>query len=200
VRRHSGANPAPTSSSAFLCHGSSSGEGTRTKSRKIVSLLYSIRRARWERFFLEVCAKRRKREDTTDWTQGEWSAVNFARTTVFAASATMNGAGVRASDWFNTAERAIPVRAASPARLLLGTKLRPSSGACSYLDDEIGGKAGLAPASRFVLKAGQAGQAKSLAPFADDLARRIEPGSDQIVGEALGCNEDDLGTNDITIR
>lgn len=64
----------------------------------------------------------------------------------------------------------------------------------------MGGKAGFAPASRFVLKPWQAGQAKSLAPFADDLARRIEPGSDSIVGEALGCQEDDLGANDITIR
>ena len=41
---------------------------------------------------------------------------------------------------------------------------------------------------------------KSLTPFADDLARCIETGSDHIVGQAGGCEQDDPGTNDITIR
>jgi hypothetical protein len=63
-----------------------------------------------------------------------------------------------------------------------------------------GGKAGLAPAARFILEAGQAGQAESLTPLADDLARRIESRGDHIIGETLGREEDDLGANDITIR
>jgi hypothetical protein len=69
-----------------------------------------------------------------------------------------------------------------------------------YLNDETGGKAGLAPAARFALEAGQTGQAESLAPLADDLARSVESGSDDIVGGALGRKKDDLGPNHISIR
>ena len=63
-----------------------------------------------------------------------------------------------------------------------------------------GGKAGLAPAAGLALEAGQTGQAESLAPLADDLAWSIESGGDDIVGETLGSEEDNLGTNNITIR
>ena len=62
-----------------------------------------------------------------------------------------------------------------------------------------GGKAGLAPAARFILEDGQAGQAESLAPLADNLARSVESRGDHIVGEALGGKKDDLGADDFTI-
>lgn len=41
------------------------------------------------------------------------------------------------------------------------------------LDDETGGKEGLAPASRRGLKAGEAGQSEPFPPLADDLTRRV---------------------------
>ncbi len=64
----------------------------------------------------------------------------------------------------------------------------------------LGGKVGLAPASRFVLKTWQAGQAKPFTPFTNDLARRIEPSSSHIIGQSFRCEEDNSGANDITIR
>jgi hypothetical protein len=41
---------------------------------------------------------------------------------------------------------------------------------------------------------------KPLAPFADDLAGRIESSGDDVVRQALGGIEDDLGSDDISIR
>jgi hypothetical protein len=41
---------------------------------------------------------------------------------------------------------------------------------------------------------------KSLAPLADDLARRIEASRDDLIGEALGREQDDLGADDLSIR
>jgi hypothetical protein len=70
--------------------------------------------------------------------------------------------------------------------------MRQLTGECLCLDDVTGGKAVLAPAARLALKAGQAGQAKSFTPFADDLARRVESRSDPIVGQSLRCQEDAL--------
>ena len=71
---------------------------------------------------------------------------------------------------------------------------------CLHLDDETEGKAGFTPASGLRLQAGQSGKSKSLAPLADDLARRIESGGDEVVGQALIGKEDDLGADHITIR
>ena len=64
----------------------------------------------------------------------------------------------------------------------------------------LGGKAGWAPASRLFLKAGQALIEKAVAPFADDLARRIESRGDEIVPESLGGQQDDLRADDVSIR
>jgi hypothetical protein len=71
---------------------------------------------------------------------------------------------------------------------------------CLYLNDETGGKAGLAPASGFVLEARQTGHGESLAPLTDDLAGRVESRGDYIVGKTFGGEEDDLGANYIAIR
>ena len=64
----------------------------------------------------------------------------------------------------------------------------------------LGGKAGLTPAARLSLQARQSGQGKSLAPLADDLARCIEFGGDEVIGQAFIGKQDDLGADDITIR
>jgi hypothetical protein len=68
------------------------------------------------------------------------------------------------------------------------------------LDDEAWGKAGFTPAARLRLQVRQSGKGKSLAPLADDLARRIEPGRDEVVGQAFIGKKNDLGANHITIR
>ncbi len=64
----------------------------------------------------------------------------------------------------------------------------------------LGGKARGASAPGFVLQTEKSGQGKALAPLADDLARGIEARGDEIVGETLGGQEDDLGPDDLTIR
>ena len=58
----------------------------------------------------------------------------------------------------------------------------------------LGGKAGLMPAARLFLQARQSGQGKSLAPLADDLARRIEFGGDEVIGQAFIGKKDDLAS------
>ena len=63
-------------------------------------------------------------------------------------------------------------------------------------DETEGGKAGLTPAPRFALEAGQTGQAESFAPLADDLARSAEAGGDDIIGKTLSSQEDDLGAGE----
>jgi hypothetical protein len=43
-------------------------------------------------------------------------------------------------------------------------------------------------------------EAEPLAPFADDLAGGIQAGRDDVIAEALGGQENDLGADDIAIR
>ena len=50
----------------------------------------------------------------------------------------------------------------------------------------LGGKAGWSPAPRQLLEAGQPTSPKPLAPLADDLARQIEAGRDDVIRQALG--------------
>jgi hypothetical protein len=64
----------------------------------------------------------------------------------------------------------------------------------------LGGKAGCPPASWFFLEAGQSLVEEAFAPLTDDLARGIQASRDHIVGEPLGCKEDQLGADDISIR
>jgi hypothetical protein len=64
----------------------------------------------------------------------------------------------------------------------------------------LGGKAGWAPASRLLLEAGQSLLEEALAPLADDLARRVETSSDDVVAEAVGGQQHDLGADNVTIR
>ena len=64
----------------------------------------------------------------------------------------------------------------------------------------LGGKAGCAPASRLFLKAGHPVFEETVAPFANDLARRIESRGDEIVAEPLGRQQHDLRADDVSIR
>jgi hypothetical protein len=40
---------------------------------------------------------------------------------------------------------------------------------------------------------------EALAPLADDLARRIQTSGDDVIGQSLGGEQDDLGADDIAI-
>src|SRR5436309_1852701 len=64
----------------------------------------------------------------------------------------------------------------------------------------LGGKAGCAPASRLLLKAGYALFKETVAPFANNLPRRIESRADEIVTEPLSRQQDDLRADDVSIR
>jgi hypothetical protein len=64
----------------------------------------------------------------------------------------------------------------------------------------LGGKAGCAPASRLFLKAGHSLVAETVAPFTHNLAWRIESRGDEIVGESLGRQQDDLRADYVSIR
>ncbi|HMF90117.1 MAG TPA: hypothetical protein VKL40_05700 [Candidatus Angelobacter sp.] len=58
----------------------------------------------------------------------------------------------------------------------------------------------LVPATRLRLKTWQASQGESFTPLAYDLAGRIQPGCDDIVGKTFPGEQDDLGTDDVTVR
>src|ERR1700674_1223168 len=64
----------------------------------------------------------------------------------------------------------------------------------------LGGKAGFTPAARLRLQARHACERKSLAPLAHDLARCIQAGGDDVIGQSLIREKDDLSANHITIR
>ena len=64
----------------------------------------------------------------------------------------------------------------------------------------LGGKAGCAPASKLLLKAGHAFFKEAVAPFADDLPRHIEPRGNNVVAHAFSGQQDDLGADDVSIR
>jgi hypothetical protein len=83
-----------------------------------------------------------------------------------------------------------------------GTSDRHGSSQASRLTSTttLGGKAGCPPASRLFLKAGHAVFKEPVAPFADDLARCIETGGDDIVAEPLGSEQDDLRADNVSIR
>jgi hypothetical protein len=64
----------------------------------------------------------------------------------------------------------------------------------------LGGKEGRAATAWQLVKARETFLKEALAPLADDLSRRIKAGGDDVVAETEGCEEDDLGSNDIPIR
>jgi hypothetical protein len=63
-----------------------------------------------------------------------------------------------------------------------------------------GGKAGRSPDPLAFLEAGYAFFEESLAPLRDDLSGRVDAGSNLIVVEAIGCIQDNLGADYISIR
>ncbi len=68
------------------------------------------------------------------------------------------------------------------------------------LDDDAGGKAGGTPAPRLRLQVRKSREGESLAPLADNLARRIQASSDNVVAETLRREQYDLRSDHITIR
>jgi hypothetical protein len=64
----------------------------------------------------------------------------------------------------------------------------------------LGGKAGWAPASRLLIEAGETLVEEAVAPLADDLSWGIQPRRDDIVGQPPGCQQDQLGADDVSIR
>jgi len=64
----------------------------------------------------------------------------------------------------------------------------------------LGGKAGFPPASWLLVKAGEALAKETLAPFADDLPRRIQASGNDIVRESFGREQHEFGADDVTIR
>jgi hypothetical protein len=64
----------------------------------------------------------------------------------------------------------------------------------------LGGKAGCAPASRLFVEAGEPFAEKPLAPFADDLARRIQAGGNDVVRQPFRSQQDEFGADDVAVR
>ena len=58
----------------------------------------------------------------------------------------------------------------------------------------------LLPAARSRLETWQASQGESFTPLAYDLAGRIQAGCDDIIGKTFAGEQDDLGTDDVTVR
>src|SRR2546425_4275842 len=63
----------------------------------------------------------------------------------------------------------------------------------------LGGKAGRSPAPRQFLEARQPMPPETLSPLADDLARQIETCGDDVIGHALGGEQHQLRTDDVSI-
>jgi hypothetical protein len=64
----------------------------------------------------------------------------------------------------------------------------------------VGGKAHRTAPTRSLLEAGEALLEEALAPFADHLPSGVEPRRDLIVIDALGSEEHQLGSDDLSIR
>ena len=56
------------------------------------------------------------------------------------------------------------------------------------------------PAASFRLKTLQASQGESFTPLAYDLPGRIQAGCDDIIGQTFIGEQDDLGSDDVTVR
>jgi hypothetical protein len=67
-------------------------------------------------------------------------------------------------------------------------------------DDDAGGKAGWAPASRLFVEAGEAFQEEALPPLTDNLPRQVAARRDVVIAEVLGGENDDFGPDDVSIR
>src|SRR5713101_5757206 len=81
----------------------------------------------------------------------------------------------------------------------LPTSLGSSHASALTSTTMLGGKARRGAAARLLFEAHEAGVMETFAPLADDLSRRIESRGDDVVGQAVGSIEDDLGTDDISI-
>jgi hypothetical protein len=64
----------------------------------------------------------------------------------------------------------------------------------------LGGKAGWAPASRLLVEARKALIKETVAPLAGDLPWGIQACGDNVIGQSLRGQEDQLGPDDVSIR
>jgi hypothetical protein len=64
----------------------------------------------------------------------------------------------------------------------------------------VGGNAGWPPASWLLVEAREALLEEAVAPLADNLPWGIQTRRDDIVGQALGGQQDQLRTDDVAIR
>jgi hypothetical protein len=64
----------------------------------------------------------------------------------------------------------------------------------------LGGKAGWTPAARLLIEAREAVLEEAMTPLTDDLSWRVQARPDLVVAQAAGCEQHDLGADDITIR
>jgi hypothetical protein len=69
-----------------------------------------------------------------------------------------------------------------------------------YLNDDAGGEKSGQPAPRLFLKTGQTRQGKSFAPLTNDLPGRVQARGNDVVRQSVRCQEDDLSSNDVSIR
>jgi len=63
----------------------------------------------------------------------------------------------------------------------------------------LGGKAGWPPAPGLLVQPSEAFEEEAVPPFADDLARRVEAPCDDVVADAFGREQNDLGADDFSI-
>jgi hypothetical protein len=68
------------------------------------------------------------------------------------------------------------------------------------VDDDAGGKSGLNARPEALPQDRHSVFEETVAPFADDLARRIESCRDAIIAESLGRQQDDFRADDVAIR
>jgi len=63
----------------------------------------------------------------------------------------------------------------------------------------LGGKTRRSPAARLFFEPGQALKVETSTPLADDLARRIEPCRDRVIGHSVTRQQYNLGPDNIAI-
>ena len=69
-----------------------------------------------------------------------------------------------------------------------------------YLNDSANGKAGRSPASGMLFEPRQPEIEETFSPFADDLAREVQPRGNDVIGQTLSSVENDLSAADVSIR
>jgi hypothetical protein len=118
----------------------------------------------------------------------------------------------RSASWLSQRHRVVPlIRATKPWSMASrrnslsdqcanGNPRRAGSSQASALISTmtLGGKARRSPAARSFFEPGQALKVETSTPLANDLTRRIEPRRDCVIGHSLACQQNNLGSDNIT--